>query len=67
MSAAKTQVYLHPTSPVPDTEPWQKLWKQAGSHEGITLVGQPIDPEKPGWHPSIPFGSQSYRPMVEQA
>ena len=60
VNAAKTQVYLHPTSPVPETEQWQQLWREAGSHEGITLVGQPIDPDKPDWHPSIPFGNQTY-------
>ena len=44
-----------------------QLWRRRSgclrylmSHEGITLVGQPIDPEKPEWHPSIPFDSQSY-------
>ena len=58
--ATKTQVYLHPASPMPEADEWRQLWKQAGSHEGITLVGQPIDPDKPEWHPSIPFGNQSY-------
>ena len=60
VNAIKTQVYLHPAAPMPGTEEWAQLWKQAGSHEGITLVGQPIDPNKPDWHPSIPFGNQSY-------
>ena len=56
----KTQVHLHRSTPMPATEVWNTLWSGKGSHDGITLVGQPFDPESREWDFSVPYGTASY-------
>ena len=61
VNITKTQVYLHETSPMPEMDAWRALWKGTkGCHDGITSVGQPIDPDTIEWNPSISHGTPTY-------